>query len=50
MLARRHFEVMVFTYLVGELRWGISPWPESGDFGDWTTMLLSWEQVERRIP
>jgi TnpA family transposase len=50
MLVRRHFEAMVFTYLVEELRCGDIAVAGAEDFGDWTTMLLPWEQVESQIP
>lgn len=50
MLVRRHFEAMVFTYLVEELRCGDIAVAGAEDFGDWTTMLLPWEQVEPQIP
>ncbi|MFG2525781.1 Tn3 family transposase [Streptomyces sp. NPDC048527] len=50
MLVRRHFEAMVFTYLVEELRCGDIAVVGAEDFGDWTTMLLPWDQVEPQIP
>jgi hypothetical protein len=50
MLVRRHFEAMVFAYLVEELRCGDIAVVGAEDFGDWTTMLLPWGQVEPRIP
>ncbi|MEU8837345.1 DUF4158 domain-containing protein, partial [Streptomyces sp900116325] len=50
MLVRRHFEAMVFTYLVEELRCGDIAVIGAEDFGDWTTMLLPWDQVESQIP
>ncbi|MER6076394.1 Tn3 family transposase [Streptomyces sp. NPDC001817] len=50
MLVRRHFEAMVFTYLVEELRCGDIAVVGAEDFGDWTTMLLPWERVESQIP
>ncbi|MEU2718242.1 Tn3 family transposase [Streptomyces sp. NPDC007205] len=50
MLVRRHFEAMVFTYLVEELRCGDIAVAGAEDFGDWTTMLLPWAQVEPQIP
>ncbi len=45
MLVRRHFEAMVFTYLVEELRWEGIAVAGAEDFGDWTTMLLPWKQT-----
>ncbi|MEU1282569.1 transposase [Streptomyces sp. NPDC005805] len=50
MLVRRHFEAMVFTYLVEELRCGDVAVVGGEDFGDWTSMLLPWERVEPQIP
>lgn len=50
MLVRRHFEAMVFTYLVEELRCGDIAVVGGEDFGDWTSMLLPWERVEPQIP
>ncbi|SOD62431.1 hypothetical protein SAMN06297387_105248 [Streptomyces zhaozhouensis] len=50
MLVRRHFEAMVFAYLVEELRCGDIAVVGAEDFGDWTTMLLPWDQVESQIP
>ncbi|MET7458069.1 Tn3 family transposase [Streptomyces sp. NPDC005574] len=50
MLVRRHFEAMVFTYRVEELRCGDIAVVGAEDFGDWTTMLLPWGQVEPQIP
>ncbi|MGQ4365183.1 Tn3 family transposase [Streptomyces sp. SAS_272] len=49
MLVRRHFEAMVFTYLVEELRCGDVAVVGGEDFGDWTSMLLPWERVEPQI-
>ncbi|MFE6692243.1 Tn3 family transposase [Streptomyces sp. NPDC057743] len=42
MLARRHFETMVFTYLVEELRCGDIAVAACEEYGDWTRMLLGW--------
>lgn len=50
MLVRQHFEAMVFTYLVEELRCGDITVVGGEDFGDWTSMLLPWERVEPQIP
>ncbi|MFE5549218.1 Tn3 family transposase, partial [Streptomyces sp. NPDC056534] len=50
MLVRRHFEAMVFAYLVEELRCGDVAVVGAEDFGDWTRMLLPWERVEPQIP
>ncbi|MGW6215804.1 Tn3 family transposase [Streptomyces sp. NPDC055109] len=50
MLVRRHFEAMVFTYLIEELRCEDIAVVGAEDFGDWTKMLLPWAQVEPQIP
>lgn len=44
MLVRRHFEAMVFACLVEELRCGDVAVIGAEDYGDWTRMLLPWEQ------
>ncbi|WP_051808072.1 hypothetical protein [Streptomyces sp. NRRL F-2664] len=49
MLVRRHCEVMVFTYLVEELRCGDIAVVGAEDFGDWTTMLLPWDQAKSQV-
>ncbi|MCX4784567.1 DUF4158 domain-containing protein [Streptomyces sp. NBC_01264] len=49
MLVRRHFEAMVFTYLVEELRCGDIAVVGAEDFGDWTMMLLPWGQAKSQV-
>ena len=49
MLVRRHFEAMVFTCLVEELRCGDVAVNGAEDYGDWTRMLLPWEQCEPKL-
>ncbi|MEU1280285.1 hypothetical protein [Streptomyces sp. NPDC005805] len=49
MLVRRHFEAMVFACLVEELRCGDVAVIGSEDYGDWTRMLLPWEQCEPKL-
>lgn len=46
---RRHFEAMVFTYLVEELRCGDIAVAGAEDFGDWTTMLLPWDEAKSQV-
>ncbi|MFK0223979.1 hypothetical protein ACIQWN_38100 [Streptomyces vinaceus] len=40
-LVRRHFEAMIFTYLIKQLRWGDIAVVGTEDFGDWTQILIS---------
>ncbi|MGW7824106.1 Tn3 family transposase [Streptomyces puniciscabiei] len=49
MLVHRHFDAMVFTYLVEELSCGDIAVAGAEDFGDWTTMLLPWDQVKPSV-
>jgi TnpA family transposase len=49
MLVRRHFEAMVFACLVEELRCGDIAVIGAEDYGDWTRMLLPWEQCEPKL-
>jgi hypothetical protein len=49
MLVRRHFEAMVFTFLVQELRCGDIAVTGSEEYGDWTSMLLPWQECEARL-
>ncbi|MET9777233.1 Tn3 family transposase, partial [Streptomyces sp. NPDC006367] len=49
MLVRRHFEAMVFSCLVEELRCGDVAVIGAEDYGDWTRMLLPWEQCEPKL-
>ncbi|MFC4062621.1 Tn3 family transposase [Planomonospora corallina] len=46
MVARRHFEAMVFTYLAEELRTGDVAVAGAGEYADWSANLLPWEQCE----
>ncbi|GAA3074087.1 hypothetical protein GCM10017600_26670 [Streptosporangium carneum] len=46
MVARRHFEAMVFTYLAEELRTGDIAVVGAGEYADWGANLLPWEQCE----
>jgi hypothetical protein len=46
MVARRHFEAMVFTYLAEELRTGDIAVVGSNEYADWSEHLLPWEQCE----
>ena len=46
MVARRHFEAMVFTYLAEELRTGDIAVVGAGEYADWRTNLLTWEECE----
>jgi len=41
MVARRHFEAMVFTYLAGELRTGDIAVTGAGEYADWRANLPS---------
>lgn len=49
MLVRRHFEAMVFCHLVEELRCGDIAVVGGQEYGDWTKMLLPWEDCERLL-
>lgn len=46
MLAKRHFEAMVFAYLAAELRTGDIAVKGAAEYGDWSQHLLSFEQCE----
>lgn len=47
MVARRHFEAMVFTYLAGELRTGGDiTVTGAGEYADWRANLLTWAECE----
>lgn len=46
MVARRHFEAMVFTYLAEELRTGDIAVAGAGEYADWRANLLSWEECQ----
>ncbi|WP_274919543.1 Tn3 family transposase [Streptomyces sp. WZ-12] len=48
-LVRRHFETMVFTYLVEDLRCGDIAVVGCEEYGDWTTMLLPWDECVPRL-
>jgi hypothetical protein len=50
MVARRHFEAMVFTYLAEELRTGDIAVIGAGEYADWRTNLLTWEECEPLLP
>ncbi|HEX4811554.1 MAG TPA: transposase [Nonomuraea sp.] len=50
MVARRHFEAMVFTYLAEELRTGDIAVVGAGEYADWRTNLLTWEECEPLLP
>jgi TnpA family transposase len=50
MVARRHFEAMVFTYLAEELRTGDIAVLGAGEYADWRTNLLTWEECEPLLP
>jgi hypothetical protein len=45
-VARRHFEAMVFTYLAEELRTGDIAITGAGEYADWRANLLPWEECE----
>jgi TnpA family transposase len=47
---RRHFEAMVFCYLAEELRTGDVAVIGSEEYADWSQQLLSWEQVQAKLP
>ncbi|WP_406356922.1 Tn3 family transposase [Streptomyces sp. NBC_01635] len=47
---RRHFEAMVFYYLAEELRTGDVAVIGSEEYADWSEQLLSWNQVEEKLP
>ncbi|MFF2330892.1 MULTISPECIES: DUF4158 domain-containing protein [unclassified Streptomyces] len=47
---RRHFEAMVFYYLIEELRCGDIAVAGSEEYADWSQQLLKWEDVEARLP
>jgi TnpA family transposase len=49
MVARRHFEAMVFTYLAEELRTGDIAVIGSNDYADWSANLLPWAECERLL-
>jgi TnpA family transposase len=46
MVARKHFEAMVFTYLAEELRTGDIAVTGAGEYADWRANLLPWEECE----
>ncbi|QYC38831.1 Tn3 transposase DDE domain protein [Nonomuraea coxensis DSM 45129] len=46
MVARRHFEAMVFTYLAEELRTGDIAVVGSNEYADWSANLLPWAECE----
>ncbi|MEV4575507.1 hypothetical protein AB0K16_19885 [Nonomuraea jabiensis] len=46
MVARRHFEAMVFTHLAEELRTGDIAVVGSNEYADWSANLLPWEACE----
>ena len=46
MVARRHFEAMVFTYLAEELRTGDVAVAGAGEYADWRASLLTWAECE----
>lgn len=48
-LVRRHFEAMVFTYLVEELRCGDIAVAGCEEYGDWTRMLLDWDACVPKV-
>ncbi|WP_331773418.1 transposase (plasmid) [Embleya sp. NBC_00888] len=49
MSARRHFEAMMFCHLAEELRCGDIAVVGGQEYGDWTKMLLPWEECERLL-
>ncbi|MEV5322724.1 Tn3 family transposase [Nonomuraea sp. NPDC052634] len=49
MVARRHFEAMVFCYLAEELRTGDVAVLGSNEYADWGAHLLSWEECQPRL-
>jgi TnpA family transposase len=46
MVARKHFEAMVFTYLAEELRTGDVAVVGAGAYADWRANLLTWQQCQ----
>ncbi|MFD9464551.1 hypothetical protein [Streptomyces sp. NPDC060027] len=50
MLMRRHFEAVVFPYLVEELRCGDIAVVGAEDFGDWTRRFCPGSRWSRRSP
>ncbi|WP_324195407.1 transposase [Nocardia abscessus] len=46
MVARRHFEAMVFCYLAEELRTGDIAVAGAGEYAGWRTNLLAWDECE----
>ncbi|MBA8953172.1 hypothetical protein HNR61_004822 [Actinomadura namibiensis] len=49
MVARRHFEAMVFCYLAEELRTGDIAVLGSGEYADWSAHLLPWAECEELL-
>lgn len=49
-LARRHFEVCVFSYLAAELKSGDICVKGSSSYADWRKQLLSWDECQSIIP
>jgi TnpA family transposase len=47
---RRHFEAMVFCNLADELRTGDVAVVGSEEYADWSEQLLSWPEVEAKLP
>ncbi|GII05572.1 hypothetical protein Pta02_75800 [Planobispora takensis] len=46
MVARRHFEAMVFAYLAEDLRTGDIAVAGAGEYADWSANLLPWSECE----
>lgn len=49
MVARRHFEAMVFCYLAEELRTGDVAVLGSNEYADWGAHLLPWEDCQPKL-
>ncbi|MEU8250269.1 hypothetical protein [Nonomuraea sp. NPDC048916] len=49
MVARRHFEAMVFCYLAEELRTGDVAVLGSNESADWSAHLLPWEECQPKL-
>ncbi|GGT46220.1 hypothetical protein ACFFV7_39810 [Nonomuraea spiralis] len=49
MVARRHFEAMVFCYPAEELRTGDVAVLGSNEHGDWSAHLLPWEECQPKL-
>ncbi|MEU6782026.1 Tn3 family transposase [Nonomuraea angiospora] len=49
MVARRHFEAMVFCYLAEELRTGDVAVLGSNEYADWSAHLLPWDECHPKL-